>query len=414
MKRWALSAILSAAGAILMLTGCSGNRNDLGDMYHFGTDYPYFFHEQANRMHISAAEQGYYFLNGNYIYYADRSDLNPVLLDNRPDSDCLNASGERPQNCSAYVHTEMLTGFLQYYDGKLYVLESETVYGNSGELLRRAQLLEISGDGSTRKRVMSFDFPPKGIAIHRGVLYYSTEDFGRDSDYAYGAMQIPLNDPFAKPTPIYQGDLKLGQIQDIIPYGNHVYMLEIAENTYRTLRYDIKEKKTYVIFTDRPGEHAAIQGIFDDRLIFGYFYGDPKDERSHVIYATDLKGEHIERLPIYRTFINNVYPSGEYLFVRPVWFYLRDDEFKHIPHELTVYDRQYREVDRIDLSFLPVYHHLSAGDEHFMFARVGGEGIQDLYVLDKKEIGTGRASFKPMIRGLNGEAPTPEGAESPS
>jgi len=59
---------------------------------------------------------GYYFLTGNRIYYADKDDMEPVVLDIRPDADYDDAE-------SAYFTTAFNRGFLSFSNGKLYVLE---------------------------------------------------------------------------------------------------------------------------------------------------------------------------------------------------------------------------------------------------------------------------------------------------
>lgn len=144
----------------MILSACSPSM-DYGNTYHPSTDYQHYFHQQGVGAHIAVSENGYYVLNGNYIYYMDKDDMQPVLLDNRPDSDCLQEIDEdQNRNCHAYVeYDELRNGFIAYFDEKLYTLVSKAQW-YSGDQIHEAELIEMAKDGTSRKTVLSFNSTP--------------------------------------------------------------------------------------------------------------------------------------------------------------------------------------------------------------------------------------------------------------
>lgn len=379
------------------LTGCQ-NAANYDNTYHSETDYPYMFHVQGAGQSIAASNNGYYFLNGNFIYYTDKTQMKPVLLDNRPDSDCLTATEPNQiENCNAYVKIEDYIGFLAYSEEKVYTIESTSLLGENNESAKRMELIERSKDGATRKSKLTFDFAPESIAIHRGIVYYSSRDYSKSSELDYQIKQFNLKSSSAKSKTIYNGELPEGHILDIIPYGKNVYFLESAKNMYRTMRYDIQNKEISRMFSDDDKDNPSIGGIFNNQLLFSYFYGDPDDEKAWIQYASDLEGNQIKALPIKTDFMQNLYASGKYIYVRPVWFYMSLEKYKHLKHEMAVYDEQYQPVDQLDLSFLPLDHQLVVGDDNYMFIKYQENNTSYLQYLNKAEIGSGNASFKPLI-----------------
>lgn len=207
-------------------------------------------------------------------------------------------------------------------------------------------------------------------------------------------MEYDLNKFNAKPTPIYSGDLPLGYILDIIPYGNQVYFLESARNMYRTMRYDLENKSLHIMFSEDKLSNPGLYGISDEQLFYGFFYGDPADERSHSIYSSDLLGDNTEKMPISFDFLFNFYVDNHYYYSRPVWAYLREEEYKHIPHIMQIYNKDFEKVDQLDLTDYLVYHHIAVGDDSYLFLSLFEGGDKIIQYLDKSEIGSGSGDLK--------------------
>jgi hypothetical protein len=392
---------------IMMLTACQKDAVDYRNDYDASTDFPYMFQMQGNGILVAPTEKGYYFLNDSLLYYADKTNMKPVLLDNRPENDCLQPSDKGTiRNCYAYVkHDPLLRHkFLGYYNGKLYALESGEVWGKDNENKFKTTLIELSKDGSTRKVKMVFDSIPKSMAIHRGTLYYTLRDFNKESNATSQLMQLSLKGS-GKPKPVYTGSDSKSEISDIIPYGKNIYFYEVIGQSITIKRYDIENHAVTRMFTNDDGVIPLLRGIYQDRLL--YTVNTPatfetlRDKEHTKVFSSDLEGTNGKQLPIERTFFSSYYVSGKYFYARPVFPYLFDEKYKEklkdIRHELTVYDGQYNVVDKIDFSFLPIDHSFMVGDDRYMFVQFIKDGKKVMQYLDKNEFGTGKAAFKPLL-----------------
>lgn len=396
MKR-KLLYILVICVVFIGLTGCS-DYEDLGNTYNSKTDYQYSYHRQGEHITMADSGNGYYFLDSKKnIYYTDKSKMKPVLLDNRPDADYNSQQENNSKTDNAYT----TGGFLTFYNEKLYTLETgeiALVEGNS--IKETARLIEMSKDGTDRKTILTLDFPPTSIAIHRGIVYYAVRDYSKDADLEYYLMKYDLKKKFFnKPEVIYTGSLSQGGIQDIIPYGNNVYFLETGKNLLRQMRYDIKNKTVTRIITDDDKLFPTITGFFNSKLVINIYDGDDNFEKKWISYLSDLDGSNKKELPIDINFISNIYSFGDYIFVRPVSSHLHAyEKYKHIPDEMVVYDSDYQIVDKVDTSYYVGQHYLVSGDDEYMFVFYAKDGKHYIDYLDKKEIGSGKLKFKNLFK----------------
>ncbi|MFD0713797.1 hypothetical protein [Paenibacillus sp. GCM10027626] len=392
----------------MVLTACQKDTVDYRNEYDASTDFPYMFQMQGDGILVAPTDKGYYFLNGSFLYYADKINMKPVLLDNRPENDCMQASDQGAiRNCYAYVKhdPQFRHKFLGYHDGKLYTLESGEGLGKDNENRFKTMLIELSEDGSTRKVKMEFDSVPRSMAIHRGMLYYTLRSFDKESNATSQLMQVNLKGS-GKPVPIYTGNASGSEISDITPYGKNIYFYEIGGQSIRFMRYDLENRTATRLFTDEDGRIAKMEGIYNNRLM--YVVSSPikdesslRDEEHLKVFSSDLEGRNGKELPIKRTFFSFYYVSGNYFYARPVFPFLFNEQFKEklkdIRHELTVYDQQYNIVDKIDMSFLPIDHSFMVGDDRYAFVQIFKDGKIMMQYLDKSEFGTGKAAFKPLL-----------------
>ena len=58
------------------LMGCKADTN-FENSYNPETDYQYLYHRQGLLISMADSGDGYYFLNGQHIYYADKDDMKP-------------------------------------------------------------------------------------------------------------------------------------------------------------------------------------------------------------------------------------------------------------------------------------------------------------------------------------------------
>jgi hypothetical protein len=381
------------------LTSCKDNA-DYSNKYNWETDYQYLYRRQGLPEAVTYNGDGYYFLTGDRIYYADKDNMEPVVLNNRPDADYDDAE-------SAYFTKAFNRGFITFNNGKLYVLEMYEKLGDDNRVKEPARLIEMEKDGTGRKTVLTFDFFPESIAIHRGCVYYTVRDFSKKSDLEYYLMKYDMDKSFSsEPEVIYEGNLLGGKIADVFPYGNNVYFHEtgdfrqIGKDIYRAMRYDIKEETVARIIVDDDDSYMypSIVGILNNKLLVSMYDGDDNYEKEWFKYVSDLEGTDVEKLPIDINFISNIYSDENYLFLRPVNTMANLDEYSHIKNEMAIYDLEYNLVDKVDMSKYIGISQLVSGDDDYMFIFYTSD-LTTFAVdyLDKKEIGSGNLEFKNLI-----------------
>ncbi|MEO3944238.1 hypothetical protein [Gorillibacterium sp. CAU 1737] len=381
----------------LILSSCS-KQVDYSDSYQPETDYPIRFQQQASNTRIVPSEAGYYILNANYLYYADKSSMEPVLLDNRPDNQCLQPDQTDPAlHCSAYVNIPDTYGFLAYHKNKLYTLENQAIFKKDQVIAERTHLMQVAKDGSSRKKMFTFESLPVSIIVHRGNVYYALRDFDKDSNLRYEVRTFPLTSSSPKSKVIYKGQLPEGSIQGLTAYGKHLYFTEFAPNLTRVMHYDIQEKNLTRLFTDDDSVYPTLEDIADNQLVFGYFYGTLEDKRSWVVYSSNLDGSQIHKLPVDRTYLSIFSADDRYRYARPPWYYLDTDPFQSIPYEMTVYSPQYEELGKVDMTAFKKDHSLIMGDDTYMFVRYGQKGSQLVKILKKTEFPTRFPVFQDFL-----------------
>ena len=242
----------------------------------------------------------------------------------------------------------------------------------------------------------------RGAAIHRGYIYYGAIDFDLHSQQQYQVLRLPIDNLTQEPEVLYGGKFKQGSITDIVPYGSQVYMNEFTDKGYRALRYDLATSTLSSLWEKTNGGFASLGPIHKNSMYFNYYYpadqgngSDITDPRGLKIYSSDLKGEHIQGTDIKSSpIITNYFIDDRYTYVRPVWFQIR--KAKDIPNEMKIYKNK-KEIQKVDMSQFSTPHYHFVGDHRYMFVIDRGEENYTLYLLDKNEIETGKATFQPFI-----------------
>ena len=214
---------------ITILGGCSNDKksntiepsettSDISDVVGFSedsfnieTDNQSFFGEDHS---IVACNEGYYYFNGEFIYFLDRKSDLSVPLCNKPDCDHANNI-----NCNAYFPGDQYYNYLGlfYYDSNIYII------GNDGkENSNRLYLYKISKDGSDREQScflgeFGSDINSMNIRfiIHKGKGYLA---YNEDNNYVLYSFNINENKPQMK------------KIDEINGLGAEIYRLYGCDN----------------------------------------------------------------------------------------------------------------------------------------------------------------------------------------
>lgn len=339
----------------LLLVSCHNADYSFGETYNPKHDDQPFFDKLADFYTMAASENGYYFLGGpynNFIYFVDKKTFKPIILCNKPN--CLHEYESDPikiSSCNACVFG--MKRNMIYNNAYLYVTD---------KLMEN--LYRISEDGTSIRRIYKFNEHPDTVIIHRGYIYFSTNDegtvFGEEhkTKSTIRIYRIGIDNLNLKPELIYEHIGIYARLIDIIGYGENVYFafgwntdfsLQQAESIllkYSTvyerttkivenignfsiannllLYYDIQKKK-YRLLSLSDSTHNTLDILrghieFDGKYIYCDTYiliqnsGNDTEKRHLIVY--DLKGAVIQSFDIDGLGNDGIYGGdSDYLFI---------------------------------------------------------------------------------------------------
>lgn len=239
----------------LMFTfsACKPNYDALPDSYNKETDYPYSF-ISMNEIAIAPAENGYYYIKGDFLFFLDGTSKEMAVVCNRPDcKHQYETDSKEVWKCDGYLGGAMFRN-VQVYEGAVYALTKGSTENDVLDLGTGDKLTKISLDGTKREDIRPVSITYGGSAqplrIHRGYAYYI--EISKEGEALY---RFPLNDPQTKVEMVYSVD---GSIGKFIPYGNHVYIQAEGD----ILDYSITENQVYLL-----KEKYSLGGIYKDQLL---------------------------------------------------------------------------------------------------------------------------------------------------
>lgn len=265
---------------ILLISGCSGQTIVYPDEYVPGQDQQYWYDSDGD-LPMMDTEDGYYFMNGQFLYFRDKNSGETAPVCNKPE--CLHHDG----TCNAYLPD---TRSLIYNSGKIYFLRD--IYAESVT----DTLFEMSVDGSKQKELISFPEYVYQFAIHRGYVYYITTDFGTisgkesETQTKMHFYRVPLAKINANPELLFTLQGIYANIGALLCYRNYIYFSsgyipDASLNQYECHmnRYSIRENILSVL----PSYGAGQYTIFTDKLAFTSPDGT---------YLCDMNGQNVEKI----------------------------------------------------------------------------------------------------------------------
>lgn len=416
---------------VATLSACEEKEQTYTDDYNKLTDYQIEYNNAYLSKRVTASDKGYYFLNGPIIYYMDKDGDQAVVLDGRPDNECLSETNF--ENCNAYVPIESLDlSLFQFYEDKLYTIELQFTSSNktesndpfhSGEY----QLVSRKPNGEGKK--VHHTFPNAEIrhaAIHRGYIYYTTPDYELDDSNEGGnlgsnfkLLRLPLNKFSSEPELLFGGEG--GQITYLIPYGSQVYF-DFAPDDPSLLgsekRYDLNSKKIHDLWESDKDADPIFLNIYKDKLYFNYYKHHKTNDFSHLleekyitIHASNLDGSEVHETDIPTAEVASTpYFDENYMYVDPdKWDILDLSEYEGIEIENSGM-KVYKDDELIETISFPddLANNASfyPGDEQYMFIHYTVDEMSYILYLDKREIANGNPTFKLLI-----ETPSPNAVD---
>ncbi|MGL5576022.1 MAG: hypothetical protein ACRDCW_10825 [Sarcina sp.] len=362
--------------ASMVFVGCY-NAKELNNDEIFNTD---FYNESES--FITENEKGYYFVNGNYIYYTDKEAMKPIVLCNKPN--CLHekqADNSKVYECNAFVYFSNYN-YINVYDDEIYLTSSF----NSNKKDEILELVQLSSDGEKRKSIIKFDSDfINSTIIDKGNIYYVNQKYKEDK-LTSTIEKINLSN--SKKEVIFSSSLTDGGIGGFTLNESKLYFYEYGNNDANEFNESdvILDLETMNIKSEKTNyEKLKSPTLIDNgKSLYSYFYGD-KNERNSEIYSSDLDGSN-ENL-LYNIPHNKFLTDDNYI-------YAFIDKTENDKGKLDIYDKKGELLNSLELDFEVLNQH--KGNSDYMFFKNNSDFCEIKYI-DKSKIGTKDLKVETLI-----------------
>lgn len=387
-----------------VLAGCKDEKISYEDTYIEGQDFQYMYlgNTYENGVSMAETEDGYYKLLDNYIYYIEKKTMQAVPLCGK--TDCLHEkeTAAHKADCNAYIESE--DGYMNLYKDQLYV--RTTVYDQE-EQTNYSEFYAISLDGSQRNKVCQVKEDNIQLwMIHRGKIYYAVNEKNADNQQHIALKALDLEKPNKSESLFILDDVFSGTAQELVAYGNYVYLYvdgfneEISdldemegkkwaskyENRWNC--YQIKTGKHTELFEEQK-KNGTLQQVVQ-RIVFWkdcliYTYYDMEQEGVKNVYKSKLDGTEQEEWMQLEDSMDSFTADASYFYVYNTW---RDAVAKGKEKPaMWVYDKDGKQVDQFEINASP-YLHFAPGSEKYFWVTNAEETKDSLVYIDKKDIGS--------------------------
>ena len=393
--------------SITSIISCAGNYES-NNNYIKGKDAQYMYMGMNSQQYITASNEGYYFINGLYLYYCDFNGMEPIVLCNKPN--CLHdkeIDSSKKYNCNGFLITGVTPKLLTIYDGYIYCdIEADFLRDSF-----TPELIRISLDGSERKAICKLESDIYSMALHRGKLYYSVSKRSLERDdaekgiYQYTVKEYDILNSGSEIKELFTGKLVDGSISNIIPIGENLIFSESGFDqesgkiiVYDSL-YNIKNNKRYKIAEDISADTIGSFGISNKNLVI---LPRKLDGNNYItdnkLYEYNLETKESKVL-FNKEFEGTFYYSDDnYIYVdNTKYFSFEEKNDENYSRRLVIYNKKGEKIETIDVSDIEDYFLFNSGDENYMFVK--GENEEGAYIkyIDKSKIGTGKAKLETLF-----------------
>lgn len=387
-------AIIYLVLTLFLLFGCSAEKDNLGDSYVLGQDDQFFYSSNPYSQRIAESEDGYYFFSGPYqlfLYYMDKKTMSPVVLCNKPD--CLHADESDPSkvaNCNACMPDS--NNNITYYEDSLYV----GGVGSDGY-----SIYQISVDGTSRKKIFTISGDIEQWIIHRGYLYYSTNDNGTiqgneaTTNSSCRLYKVDLNRTQKDPEMLYEVRGIYECTLKLLGFGNGVYwnLRKFSDESQKKLSFSLMKYSILDDSTIEFKDDVSFVSAIKDKILVKRING--------ILCTISQDGSNMEEIgKIGESSL--IYSDGvEYIFCDslPIKLMNREDTGKEkTERRVTVYNVRGEQICEIDVDNLGKDWVYGGNKDYFFIPDFESQSnefgqINILWVIDKKMIG--EASLSP-------------------
>jgi hypothetical protein len=340
---------------------------------------------------MAESETGYYFFSGMmncFLFYMDKTTMKSVVLCNKPD--CLHyneSNNEQISKCNAFF--VYANASITYYNSHIYLFDNanETRYDKvtSNLVSLGWSLYQVSNDGTKRQKIFTILEKPSSLMIHRGYIYYSTNDYGSAASLNDSAVsickiyRISLSNLDQSPELIYTYSGYNADVFKLVGYQNYIYFLcidypksssEVADNLL--MSYNITNKEISQINND-VGSYAVCGG----KIVYYSFSGD--------VYRCNLDGSET----IILNHVNGVpYSDEKYIIIDSG---SQDMQGNPIKRQLKIFDIGGKEHQSYDIDKIKNVTILGSSDDYIFLYDNGGTsnefgGIDAIWIIYKDTV----------------------------
>lgn len=212
--------------SVVMLSACRKSGKEVIEQGKFWECQRGFMDGIGNRMYETP--EGYYFLMGNYLMFADKSFERSTIVCDKVECLHNNEAPEKKLNCNAFFSCATA---LSFYNEKLYVLSDNI--NKSGRISVKS-IYEVSLDGTERKEIYSGSEGMLSFCIHQGNAYiyekkYADEDGNVRNSPVLSITKIPMKNPKKKEILFESDKYGDGDINNLCCYQENCYFEIISE-----------------------------------------------------------------------------------------------------------------------------------------------------------------------------------------
>lgn len=266
------------------------------DAYNEETDYPYLDVSWVNTVAAASAENGVYFILGDFLWFWDAQSGQTVPLCHKPECRHNQLPADEAWKCGAYLrYNSEQHPFLQYYQGSLYCITEFAHEGETVSMSDETYLTRISPDGVHREQLCPVDFGSEMSTelIHRGYLYLGVRVEAADEKgtkkTVFELRRVSMDALDKEPETLLRTDHLNPRL---LPYGDHLY---ISGETYdeatgsagcKVYDYSIKTGRVTELLDGK-----YLLGVQQDRLLYREPIAEEakKSPTAVTVHAYDLK-----------------------------------------------------------------------------------------------------------------------------
>lgn len=404
-KRFLSSVLLIVIlASLFILSSCVEDKQDNCDDFDYTTDYQYYYNNiNMGSLPITKSDTGYYFFLANrFLHYMDKESLETTPVCNK--ANCLHNNRDE---CDAYFNTYKVpttvagSNVVQYYDNNLYVvLRNDDEYGE----FVGTSLYKVSLDGTSREKLISFDFGIPAWLIHRGDFYYAKEKYNDNVNAAinidsFSINKISLDNLKEEPIKIFDTNEYFDCIQGVYQfsaYDNYIItsVVPLSEKAIEELTTEgerelLIEKYYYSICTDslevnrisNEEGKVSLSSFYNDKLLY---IVEGEESNTNRYFTCELDGSNPSLLTEMK-YGDSLFYDGNHMFLQNFIEDFKESSEGNGGNKISLLDSSFKPISTFRIGF-DYSGGIPQDPECFLCINNVSNTDTEVYYIDKSEL----------------------------